>query len=175
MSDDDQSAQRPVPPVPPGIVPLRPPPEFNFDTPSAWPTWLLQYEDYSYATGLYAAIPEVQVRSMLYCMGPQARVILASTTLGEADFKDVAAVKQAFTAHFVHPPNELYESARFHRRVQQPGETADAFLTALRTLVKRCNYQSPDIEERLVRDRFLVGLLLFCVILHLGRSGRWKR
>ncbi|XP_037579458.1 uncharacterized protein K02A2.6-like [Dermacentor silvarum] len=139
--------------------PLRPPPAFDFDNPSSWPTWLLQYEDFSFAIGRYAAPTEVQVRSMLYCMGPLARVVLASTTLGDADLKDAVAVQKAFSDHLVHSPNELYESARFHRRTQQPGESADAFYTALRTMVKRCNYSSPDIEERLVRDRFLVGLL----------------
>ncbi|XP_049516893.1 uncharacterized protein LOC125942675 [Dermacentor silvarum] len=138
---------------------LRPPPAFEFDNSSSWPAWLLQYEDYSLANGLYAAPTEVQVRSMLYCMGPQASVVLASSTLGEADLKDVAAIQKAFTDHFVHPPNELYVSARFHRRTQQPGETANAFYTALWTMVKRCNYSSPDVEERLVRDHFLVGLL----------------
>ncbi|XP_049272437.1 uncharacterized protein LOC125758830 [Rhipicephalus sanguineus] len=140
-----------------GMAQLRP--QSPFDNPSSWPTRLLQFEDFSFATGLYVAPAEVQVRSMLYCMGPQARVVLASTMLGEADMKDVAAVKKAFTDHFVHPPNELYESARFHRSTQQPGETADAFFTALRTMVKSCNYPSPDVEEWLVRDRFLVGLL----------------
>lgn len=55
--------------VPLGTV--RPVPAF--DNPSAWPMWLLQYGDYSFATGLYIAAPEVQVRSMLYCVGPQLR------------------------------------------------------------------------------------------------------
>lgn len=109
---------------------LRPPPPFDFDSPSTWPAWLLQFEDFSYATGLHTAEQEVQTRSMLYCMGPQARTVLASTTLSEADTKDLSAVKKAFTDLFVHPVNELYESARFHRRTQQPGETADVFFTA---------------------------------------------
>ncbi|XP_037520526.1 uncharacterized protein LOC119397159 [Rhipicephalus sanguineus] len=142
-----------------GMAQLRPPSPFDFDNPSSWPTWLLQFEDFSFATALYVTPAQEQVRSMLFCMGPQARVFLASTTLGEADMKDVAAVKKAFTDHFVHPPNELYESARFHRRTQQPSETAYAIFTALRTMVKSCNYPSSDVEERLVRDRFLVGLL----------------
>lgn len=118
-----------------GMVQLRPPPPFDFDNPSSWPTWLLQHKDYSFATQLYAAPTEVQVRSMFYCMGPQARVVLASTTLGEADLKDVIAMKKAFTNHFVHPPNELYKSTRFHHRTQQPNEVANAFFTALRTMV----------------------------------------
>ncbi|XP_077550696.1 uncharacterized protein LOC144163904 [Haemaphysalis longicornis] len=141
----------------PQLTQLRPPQPF--DNPGSWTTWLLQYEDYTFATGHYTAPPEVQVRSMLYCMGPQARVVLATTPLGDSELKDVAAVKKAFTDHFIHPPNELYETARFHRRAQEPGETADAFYTALRSMVKRCNYASPEVEERLVRDRFVVGLL----------------
>ncbi|XP_070394701.1 uncharacterized protein [Dermacentor albipictus] len=96
---------------------------------------------------------------MLYCMGPQARLVLASITLRKADLKDGAAVKKAFTDHFVHPPNALYESSRFHRRTQQPSETTDALFAALRMMVKRCNYASRAIEERLFRDRFLIGLL----------------
>ncbi|XP_037503684.1 uncharacterized protein LOC119403468 [Rhipicephalus sanguineus] len=153
------SAGMPAAPFLQGMAQLRPPSQFDFDNPSSWPTWLLQFEDFSLASGLYVAPAEVQVRSMLHCMDPQARVVLTSTTLGEADMKDVVAVKKAFTDHFVHPPNELYESARFHRRAQQPGETANAFFTALRTMVESCNYPSPDAEERLVRDPFLVGLL----------------
>lgn len=57
----------------PQLTQLRPPPPFDFDNPGSWTTWLLQYEDYTFATGHYTAPPEVQVRSMLYCMGPQAR------------------------------------------------------------------------------------------------------
>lgn len=34
----------------------------------------------------------------------------------------------------------------------------DNFVTALRELVKKCNYASKDVEDRLVRDRFVVGL-----------------
>ncbi|KAH7958706.1 hypothetical protein HPB49_004362 [Dermacentor silvarum] len=92
-------------------------------------------------------------------MGPQARTVLASTTLAEEDANDVAAVEKAFTEHFVHPLNELCESARFHRRTQQPDEIVDAFFTALRTLAKRCNYSWSFVEDRLVRDRVIVGLL----------------
>lgn len=102
----------------PQLTQLRPPPPFDFDNPGSWTTWLLQYEDYTFATGHYTAPPEVQVSSMLYCMGPQARVVLATTPLGDSELKDVAAVKKAFSDHFIHPPNELYETARFHRRAQ---------------------------------------------------------
>ncbi|XP_037515575.1 uncharacterized protein LOC119392011 [Rhipicephalus sanguineus] len=56
------------------------------------------------------------------------------------------------------PGHELYESSRFHRRVQLPGESVDTYYAELCRMVKRCNYQSAAVEERLVRDRFVIGL-----------------
>ncbi|KAH6928111.1 hypothetical protein HPB50_012080 [Hyalomma asiaticum] len=47
------------------VAQLHPPSAFDFDNHTFWSTHLLLYEDYSYATGIYAAPPEVQVRSML--------------------------------------------------------------------------------------------------------------
>ncbi|KAM7295078.1 hypothetical protein ISCGN_024583 [Ixodes scapularis] len=61
--------------------------------------------------------------------------------------------------HFIYPLNEVYGSVRFHCKVQEPGESVDTFYIAVRTLVKKCHYQSAEVEDRLVRDRFVVGLL----------------
>lgn len=36
---------------PPVVVQLRPLPAFEFDNPSTWPRWLLQYEDYLFDAG----------------------------------------------------------------------------------------------------------------------------
>lgn len=69
-----------------------------------------------------------------------------------------SAIKEKLDSHFVHPVNEIYESRRFHRRTQQPGESVDDFFTALHNLVKRCGYNSPLVEDRLVCDRFVVGI-----------------
>lgn len=96
---------------------------------------------------------------VLYAMGSQdARRVLDTLALSSEDWSSLEAVKKKFTDHFIHPVNEVYESVRFHRRTQGEGETVDEFYTALRTLVKKCNYASAEVEERLVRDRFVVGL-----------------
>lgn len=59
----------------------------------------------------------------------------------------------------MHLVNEVYESSRFHERPQLlAGETVDVFFTALRNLVKQCNYPAPAVEDRIVRDRCVVGL-----------------
>lgn len=122
----------------PKLTQLRPPPPF--DNPGSW---------------------TAPVQTLHFCRWPlrstaggsaafhalQARVVLA-TPLGDAKLKDIAAVKKAFTDRFIHSPDELYETTYFHCRAKQPGETADAFYTALRSLVKRCNYVSPKSEKR---------------------------
>ncbi|MDD9361462.1 MAG: hypothetical protein PV344_00830, partial [Anaplasma sp.] len=143
-----------------GAMGLTPPPNFDFSNPSTWEQFVLQFEDYSYASGLHRTSPEVQVRTLLYAMGSQeVRRILDTLTLTPADWDSVEFIKQKFKDHFIHPLNEVYKSVRFHRRVQEAGESVDSFYTALRTLLKKCHYQSADMEDRLVRDRFVVGLL----------------
>ncbi|XP_077547331.1 uncharacterized protein LOC144159615 isoform X3 [Haemaphysalis longicornis] len=138
---------------------LQPPPKFDFGNPSSWKEWVYQFDDYCYASGLYEAPGEVQVRTLLYAMCSQdARRVLDTLALSSEDWSSLEAVKMKFTDHFIHPVNEVYESVRFHRRTQGEGETVDEFYTALRTLVKKCNYASAEVEERLVRDRFVVGL-----------------
>ncbi|XP_049268752.1 uncharacterized protein LOC125757326 [Rhipicephalus sanguineus] len=134
------------------------PAPFSFDDAGEWLPWLQQFEDYAFATGMHAAPEETRVRTLLYCMGPRACIVLSSLMSDEDAYKSYAEVTRRLTSYFVHPVNKAYESSRFHKRTQQPGETVDSFFTALRNMVHKCNYPSPAVEERLVRDRFVVGL-----------------
>ncbi|KAH7965799.1 hypothetical protein HPB49_011195 [Dermacentor silvarum] len=121
-----------------GMAQLPPLPAFDFDKPGSWATSLLQYEDYSFATGPYAAPTEVH--ALLH--GPASQGCPASTTLGEAVLKDVAAVNKDSPT-----PSSTHRMSCASQRA----------FTAVRSN-RRCNY-SPDVEERLTRDRFLVGSL----------------
>ncbi|XP_077543850.1 uncharacterized protein LOC144155975 [Haemaphysalis longicornis] len=138
---------------------LRTPPQFTFDNPAQWTAWLQQFEDYSFASGLSSAPEETKVRTLLYCMGPQGREVLSSLMSDAEAYRSYSGVTTSLSGYFVHPVNEVYESSRFHKRTQVVGESVDAFFTALRILVKKCNYASREIDDRLVRDRFIVGLL----------------
>ncbi|XP_037518504.1 uncharacterized protein K02A2.6-like [Rhipicephalus sanguineus] len=139
-------------------VNLQTPEPFDFGNAGTWPTWKSRFEDYAAISGLKNAPEETQVRSLLYCMGPEARPLLDTFSLDAASLTSYETVVDRFTEHFVHPSNELYESSRFHRRVQQPGESVDGYYAELCRMVKRCAYPSVQVEERLVRDRFVVGL-----------------
>lgn len=139
-------------------ISLRQPDAFDFTNAASWPTWKIRYEDYAAVSGVSHASAEVQVRSLLYCMGPGSRPLLDTFSLSAEELLSYETVVKRFTEHFVHPANELYESSRFHKRTQEPGESVDAYYAELSRLVKRCSYPSVQVEERLVRDRFVVGL-----------------
>ncbi|XP_049522493.1 uncharacterized protein LOC125945008 [Dermacentor silvarum] len=132
-------------------VNLQPPAPFDFAKPPTWATWLSRYEDYAVVSGLTEALKDTQVRSLLYCMGPGSHPLLETFSLDTQSLTSYQAVAP-FTEHFVHPGNELYESSRFHRRVQLPGESVDRCYAEFRRIVKRCNYPSAAVEERLARQ-----------------------
>lgn len=160
MSDEDQSdssGQKPSASTQPKIMSsVQQPPPFNFDNVAEWPAWLDEFEDYMFASGLSERTQEAQVRSLLYCMGRKAREILKTFNLTDAEFKNYELVKGKYNAHFVHSKNVVYESACFNRRVQEAEETVDQFVTELHTLAARCEFG--ELKERLIRDRFIVGL-----------------
>ncbi|KAL1427133.1 hypothetical protein MTO96_017702 [Rhipicephalus appendiculatus] len=54
------------------------PAPFSFHDAGEWLSWLQQFEDYAFATGMHAAPYETRVRTLLYCVGPRARIVLSS-------------------------------------------------------------------------------------------------
>ncbi|XP_077564645.1 uncharacterized protein LOC144180125 [Haemaphysalis longicornis] len=140
----------------PPAAALPPPAPFNFDRTSEWPEWITSFDDYRYASGLNDRTEEAQVRTLLYTMGRQARKIFQTFGLTEEESRSYAVVKTKFDAHFVAAKNIVYESANFHRRKQEPGESVDKFVTALHELADRCEFA--EFRERMIRDRFVVGL-----------------
>lgn len=95
-------------------VNLRQPDAFDFCNAWSWPTWRRRYVDYAAVSGLLEASPDIQVCSLLYCMGPEARPLLDTLLLDAESLASFEAVVARLSEHFVHPANELYESSRFH-------------------------------------------------------------
>ena len=65
-------------------------------------------------------------------------------------------IKAKFAEHFIPKRNVIFERARFNRRVQEEGESVNAFITDLYTLAERCDYQT--LHDDLIRDRIVVGI-----------------
>lgn len=60
---------------------FQPPAPFDFASPPTWATCLSRYENYAAVSGLTQASEDMQVRSLLYCMGLEARPLLETFSL----------------------------------------------------------------------------------------------
>ena len=74
---------------------------------------------------------------------------------------DYEAAVEILQALFVKPRNEIFARHILTTRCQQPQETLDEYLQALKTLSKDCNFQSvaaSNYREESIRDAFISGL-----------------
>ena len=121
-----------------------------------WKLWHRQWKNYAIATGLQDKMEDVQVATLLTCIGPEAMLILDGLCTSEEDQKTVASVISKFQAYCVVTPNETYERYKFNIRKQEKEEKVDEYVANLRQLTKTCNFGS--LEESLIRDRVVLGI-----------------
>ena len=98
-----------------------------------------------------------QVSALLYCMGETAADVLTSTNISAEDRKKYEPVMKKFDDFFSVRRNVILERARFNRRNQMAGESAEAYITTLYSLVETCEYKAETVEEML-RNRLVVGM-----------------
>lgn len=96
---------------------------------------------------------EIQVSTLVYCMGDKAEDILESFSLSAEDLKNYETVKGKFETYFIKKQNKIYERAKFNRRKH---ETVDDFITDLYCLAANCGYGT--LHDELVRDKIVVGI-----------------
>ena len=89
-------------------------------------------------------------------MGDQADDVLNSFKLTTTQLKSYHTVKTRLDEHFVVRRNIIFERAKFNRRRQEEGETADTFITALHAMAEHCAYGT--LKDEMIRDRIVVGL-----------------
>ena len=135
---------------------LKPPGQFDFSKPDEWPKWKKRFEQYRSASGLDAEADPRQVDTLLYCMGEEADTVLASTHISAEDQKKYDAVVGKFDAYFKVRRNIIFERAKFNRRSQREGESAEQYITELYELIEFCEYGG--LKEEMLRDRLVVGI-----------------
>ncbi|KAL1417360.1 hypothetical protein MTO96_003247 [Rhipicephalus appendiculatus] len=120
-------------------IQLQPPQAFSFIA-EQWSAWKRRWERFRTASGLHHQPDTDQINSLIYIMGDKAEDVLTALCLTTANAKKYAKVIEAFDSHFVVKKNIIYERALFNRRIQDEGEAMTDFITALHTLVERCDY-----------------------------------
>ena len=137
-------------------IQLQPPEPFDFRNPDDWPRWRRRFEQFRVASGLSTSPAIQQVSTLLYCIGEEAEAVLNSIGLTEDERKVYDTVLSKFDGYFQVRRNVIFERARFNRRNQQEGESAEKYITELYTLADNCNYG--DLRDEMIRDRLVVGI-----------------
>jgi len=100
------------------------------------------------------------------CMGESAGNVLTSTKISAEDRKKYQSVVKKFDEFFDVRRNVILERAKFNRRNQRVGETAEQYITALYSLVETCEYPA-DLVDEMLRDRLVVGMRDSALVEHL--------
>ena len=127
---------------------LAPPDSFNLRNPDDWPRWKRRFEQYRVASGLSDDSPEKQVNTLLYCLGEQAEAVLTSTNTSAEDRKMYDTVITKLDRFFKVRKNVIFERARFNRRNQQQGESAEQYIIVLYELAEDCEYGALHSEMK---------------------------
>ncbi|KAK0145669.1 hypothetical protein N1851_015450 [Merluccius polli] len=137
--------------IPMATFTIKPPEAFDFAKPHEWEKWIRRL-----ASNLNSSTEENQMNTLVYCMGDEADDVLRGLELTNEQRQQYSAVKKGFDDYFIPKKNVIYERAKFNKRVQQPSETVDVFLTSLYALAESCEYC--QLHDELLRDRLVVGL-----------------
>ena len=137
-------------------VRLEPPESFDFAKPDNWPRWKKRFQQFRTASGLQTQDEQQQVSMLLYCLGETSDDVLTSTKISADDQIKFDSVMSKFDEFFQVRRNTIFERAKFNRRSQMAGESAEQYITALYNLVETCEYGT--MTEEMMRDRLVVGM-----------------
>ena len=99
----------------------------------------------------------LRTATLLTCIGSDALDVYDGLVFeSEEQKKDIDVVLQQLQHYCIGETNEIYERYKFNKRDQELNESVDAYVTALRTLAKMCNFGI--LEDSLIRDRIVIGV-----------------
>ena len=116
----------------------------------------MRFEQFRQASGLAEENEVKQVSTLMYCLGEEAEAVLSSTNIKEKERMVYATDLYKLESFFQVRRNVIFERARFNRRNQLEGETAEQYIMELYRMSERCNYGS--LTEELMRDSLVVGI-----------------
>ena len=139
---------------------LPPPSSFDIHDRNAaelWKEWRERWQCYAMATELCKKDKEVQVSVLLTVIGPEAHKVFHTFQLTAEERKDVKKVLEAFQNYCQPFQNTAFERYRFNLRGQRPGESFEQYVTSLRQIALRCNFETITPDE-ILRDRIMFGI-----------------
>ena len=133
--------------------------DLQVDRGSDFKAWKTQWEAYCSLSGLGDQSQAKQVQALTLCLSKETLTVvenLGLTAEQRGRVQDIIlAIQQYVDGHL----NESVERRNFRRRKQQPGETFDDYLVALRDLSKTCKFCSDECTKKNIRDQIIDGLI----------------
>ena len=123
-----------------------------------WITFKQQHKDYELINE-FPTKKSKQHRAAVFrsCLGKEEMKIYKNLTYtGAEDKDDVETIISKMEANIIGEINTIYERFMFHQRVQKEDESMDTYVTALKELVRTCNYGV--LNDELLRDRIVIGI-----------------
>ena len=133
--------------------------DVQVDRGSDFMAWKAQWESYMSLSGLSEESAEKKVQALTLCFSRETLSIVQNLGLSDTDKQDITAIIAAIKTYIDGHINKSVERRHFRRRTQEPGESFDDFLLALRELVKTCNFCSNECIQKNLRDQLIEGIL----------------
>lgn len=131
---------------------VAPPDQLNFKIAAAWPIWKKRFSRYMSVSCLEERDEAEKINAFMY-MWEKSEEIFAQFQPKPTTYENVLT---AFEDFFIPRKNVMFERFKFNSRIQQRGETVDAFITDLHTMADQCDFR--DFKDELIRDRIIVGM-----------------
>ena len=140
---------------------IRLPPELDVDSPGMrerWLDWREDFERYLLLSGSGTQNIKFQSSALLQAIGYEARKIYKGFVYDDTEDKcDPKVLIKKYDEYFVSETRDFIERLVFSRREQEPHETFEQFLSALRFLAGSCNFCTTVCRDVRIMDRIIDG------------------
>ena len=122
-----------------------------------WKKWKQVWDSFEIASRLNQQENKYRMATFITCIGSEALEVSNGLPFeAEEDKRVMSKVLELTERHCIGQINVIYKRYCFNNRNQESGESFDAYLTALRTLTKTCNFG--PLTDELIHDRIVCGI-----------------
>ena len=138
---------------------IRPPAPLNLQSSKTenWLLWKQQWGNYTVISHLDTTAAVYQTSMLLNSIGTDALKIYNGFVFEDEANRTVKDIIEKFDAYIIGDLHETMERYNFNCREQEQKDNFDEYLTALRYLMKSCNF-CKCLSETLLRDRIVMGI-----------------
>ncbi|XP_067940422.1 uncharacterized protein [Watersipora subatra] len=141
-------------------VTLKPPEPLNLtNTPAdanAWRLWRSLWESYSTITMLEDSDRLANFARAVLMGTIGMRTVTLYSKCESAATDTVAQILDKIQGRIVGVRSETFD--RYNSRKQQPNESVDTYVAALRLMIDQCNYTANNLKDSLIRNRIVMGI-----------------